>query len=91
MTGTAILSPPQANVEGNAMPIVGVKRQITLPVEQCREAGIQPGDEYRSFVVNGRITIVRKAPGAAKGCLQHKQGDPSISDEASLLSALDGT
>ena len=49
------------------MPRVSAKRQITLPVDQCREVGIGPGDEYRSFVVDGRITIVRKTAGAAKG------------------------
>jgi hypothetical protein len=32
---------------------------------------------------------VRKIPGAAKGFLRHVAGDPAISDEASLQSALD--
>ena len=41
------------------MPKVSAKRQITLPAHQCNEAGIKPGDEYRSSVANGRITIVR--------------------------------
>ena len=71
------------------MPRVGARRQITLPVDQCREVGLEPGDEYRSFVADGRITIVRKIPGAAKGFLRHVAGDPAISDEASLQSALD--
>ena len=71
------------------MPKVSAKRQVTLPVEQCREAGIQPGDEYRSFVANGHITIVRKVPGAAKGCLHHVKGDSAMSDEESRQSALD--
>ena len=71
------------------MPRVGARRQITLPVGQCKEAGLEPGDEYRSFVADGRITIVRKVPGAAKGFLRHVTGNPAISDEASRQSALD--
>ncbi len=70
------------------MPKVSTKRQITLPVEQCKEVGIQPGDEYRSFVANGHITIVRKISGTAKGCLHHVTGDAAISDEESRQSAL---
>ena len=71
------------------MPRVSAKRQITLPVDQCREVGIRPGDEYRSFVADGRITIVRKTPGAARGILRHVAGDPAVRDEESLRDALD--
>ena len=73
------------------MPRVSAKRQITLPVDQCREVGIGPGDEYRSYVADGRITIVRKTAGAAKGVLGHVTGDPALSDEESLQDALDET
>ncbi len=52
------------------MPRVSAKRQITLPIDQCREVGIGPGDEYRSFVADGRITIVRKSAGAARGRIE---------------------
>ena len=71
------------------MPRVSAKRQITLPIDQCRGAGIGPGDEYRSFVADGRITIVRKAADAAKGILRHVAGDPADTDEESLQDALD--
>ena len=71
------------------MPRVNDKLQITLPIDQCREAGIMPGDEYRSFVAEGRITIVRKAAGAAKGFLRHVAGDPGVSEEESLQDGLD--
>jgi bifunctional DNA-binding transcriptional regulator/antitoxin component of YhaV-PrlF toxin-antitoxin module len=72
------------------MPIVSAKRQITLPVQQCREAGIEPGDEYVSYVDNhGRITVIKKAAGAARGVLKHVRGAGSISDEASRQSVLD--
>ena len=71
------------------MPRVSAKRQITLPVDQCREAGIGPGDEYRSFIADGHITIVRKTGGAARGFLRHVAGDPAVSDDESLRDALD--
>ena len=71
------------------MPRVGTKRQITLPVEQCREVGIGPGDQVRSFVADDRITIVPMVPGSAKGYLRHVEGDPRLSDQDSLGSALD--
>lgn len=71
------------------MPRVSAKRQITLPVAQCREVGIGPGDQFRSFVADGRITIVPMVPGSAKGCLRHLKGDSSLTDEESLHSALD--
>ncbi len=71
------------------MPRVSAKRQITLPIDLCREVGIRPGDQYRSFVADGRITIVRKTAGAAKGLLGHVAGDPDVTDEESLQDALD--
>jgi bifunctional DNA-binding transcriptional regulator/antitoxin component of YhaV-PrlF toxin-antitoxin module len=70
------------------MPKISSKRQITLPVEQCLELGIKPGDEYQSFVADGHITIIKKQPGAAQGILKHSVADASISDEESLQSAL---
>ena len=71
------------------MPRMNAKRRITLPIDQCREAGIGPGDEYRSYVADGRITIVRKTAGAARGILRHVAGDRAVSDEDSLQDALD--
>ena len=70
------------------MPKVSAKRQITLPADQCRAAGIEPGDECRSFVADGRITIVRQEPGSAWGCMAHLEGDRTVSDEASRQDAL---
>ncbi|MDD9990650.1 MAG: AbrB/MazE/SpoVT family DNA-binding domain-containing protein [Rhodospirillales bacterium] len=71
------------------MPRVSAKRQITLPIDQCREVGIGPGDEHRSFVADGRIIIVPKTAGAAKGILRHVDGASSVSDDESLGDALD--
>ena len=72
------------------MPRVSAKRQITLPAKQCRLAGIEPGDEYRSFVADGRITIVREQSGSAWGCLAHLHADETVSDEQSRQDAIEG-
>ncbi len=62
------------------MPRISAKRQLTLPAHQCRLAGIKPGDECRSFVADGRITIIRQQLGSAWGCLAHLQADETVSD-----------
>ncbi len=67
---------------------VSSKRQITLPVEQCRQVGIEPGDDVRVFVADGHITIVKKTPGAARGILKQVKGKTSISEQESRQSAL---
>ena len=71
------------------MPKVSAKRQITLPADQCRLAGIEPGDECRSFVADGRITIVRQKPGSAWGSLAHLEGGPTVSDQESRQDAIE--
>lgn len=72
------------------MPKVSAKRQITLPIDQCKAAGIEPGDEYDSYVDNeGHITIVKKVAGSAKGLLRGIAIDKRFSDEQSLQSAID--
>ena len=70
------------------MPILSSKRQITLPVSQCEELGIQPGDELECFVADGQITIIKKIKGAAEGILSHVKPQVDISDDESLQSAL---
>ncbi|MBK8972650.1 MAG: AbrB/MazE/SpoVT family DNA-binding domain-containing protein [Hahellaceae bacterium] len=71
------------------MPKVSAKRQITLPIDQCKAAGIEPGDEYECFVDNqGHITIVKKVAGAAKGLLKQVAMDRHFTDEQSLQSSL---
>lgn len=77
------------NSKGTDMPKVSSKRQITLPIEQCRLAGIEPGDEYESFVDNeGHITIVKKVPGAAKGILKGLPVNKDFNEEQSLQSSV---
>ena len=71
------------------MPKVSSKRQITIPIGQCQEANIEPGDEIETFIFDGQITIVKKESGAAKGALKHIKPDKRISDEQSLQSVLD--
>lgn len=71
------------------MPIVSAKRQITLPVDQCRLAGIEPGDEYVSYVDNkGHITIIKKVAGSAKGLLKNIKSDNRVSEDTSLQSSI---
>ncbi len=71
------------------MPKVSAKRQITLPAHQCRQACIEPGDEYRSFVANGHITIVSLKAGSAWGRLRHVEADEAISEEQSRQDGLE--
>jgi len=68
---------------------VSAKRQVTLPIEKCRQADINPGDEYECFVDNnGHLTIVKKVSGSASGFLKGTKTDKRYSDEASLQSAI---
>ena len=71
------------------MPRISAKRQLTLPAKQCRLAGIEPGDECRSFVADGRITIIRQQPGSAWGCLAHLRADETVSDVESRQHAIE--
>jgi len=61
------------------MPIIRAGRQLTIPADQCRLAGIEPGDECRSLVADGRIALIRQQPGSAWGCLAHLRADETIS------------
>ncbi|WP_048305571.1 AbrB/MazE/SpoVT family DNA-binding domain-containing protein [Halomonas sp. PR-M31] len=68
---------------------VSSKRQITLPIDLCREIGITPGDKVKVFIHDGQITLMRQHVGAAEGALAHLSGDPSLSDEDSLQEAVE--
>ncbi|WP_422135386.1 AbrB/MazE/SpoVT family DNA-binding domain-containing protein [Endozoicomonas sp. ALD040] len=70
------------------MPKLSAKRQITIPAGQCEELGIQPGDEIDSFIVDGRITLIKRHKGAAEGFLKHVKTKQDISDDDSLQSGL---
>ncbi len=70
------------------MPKVSGKRQITLPISQCKVLGIRPGDEVEIFIADDQLTIVKKSMGAAKGLLKEVVPKSSMSDEASRQSAL---
>ncbi|MCY3767132.1 MAG: AbrB/MazE/SpoVT family DNA-binding domain-containing protein [Gemmatimonadetes bacterium] len=74
---------------GEILPKLSAKRQITLPADHCRLAGIEPGDECLSFLAGGHITIFRQQPGSAWGCLAHLEADPTVSDEASRQDAIE--
>lgn len=70
------------------MPKLSAKRQVTLPVEQCRELGIEPGDEVEFFVSGGQLTLVKKEVGAAGGVLRHVKGRSDMTDEESRQSSI---
>lgn len=70
------------------MPKLSSKRQITLPAELCRELGMAPGDDLELFVADGRMTVIKKRQGAARGLLRDVRAERSMSDEASRDSAL---
>ncbi len=42
------------------MPKISSKRQITIPIDQCRTLGLEPSDEVESFVVDGQLTLIKK-------------------------------
>ena len=71
------------------MPTVSIKRQITLPPRECREVGFEPGDECEIFVADKSIMIVPQNSNSIWGCLAHVKGDDSISDDESLLAAIE--
>ena len=71
------------------MPIVDTKRQITLPARLCKDIGFNPGDDTRIFVANQSIVIIPRRPGSVWGCLAHVKRDDSISDDESLLAAIE--
>lgn len=64
---------------------VSSKRQVTLPIDLCHLAGIEPGDEVSILVDRqGIISIVKKTVGASKGILRGVQKINNMSDEDSL-------
>lgn len=67
---------------------VSTRRRITLPKELCRQAGINPGDLIELFEYEGQITIIKKQKGAAAGVLKHLSSGSVLTDEESLLDAV---
>jgi len=64
---------------------VSSKRQITLPIDLCRLAGIEPGDEVSILVDRlGIISVVKKTVGSSKGILRGVRKINNMSDENSL-------
>lgn len=76
-------------VKINTMPKVSAKRQITIPIDLCQQAHIEPGDDIETFIHEGQITIVKKQKNAAKGILGHIKPDKKVTDEQSLGDSLE--
>lgn len=72
------------------MPLVSQKRQITLPINQCKDAGIEPGDSVRIYTDNnGIISIIKQVPGITAGMFKGHKIDDIYTDEESLLSGME--
>lgn len=67
---------------------VSSKRQVTLPVDQCKVLGINPGDEVDILAANGVMAIIKKRSGSAQGLLKTIAVDKRVSDRGSLRSSL---
>ena len=65
------------------MPKVSSKRQITLPIADCEELGIQPGDEVEILRHGNQFNIIKKKVGAAAGMLKGVTANKAISDAQS--------
>lgn len=67
---------------------VSGKRQVTLPVNECRELGIKGGDEVEILRHGNQLNIIKKQVGAAVGLLKNVKADKSVSDEESRQGSL---
>ena len=68
------------------MPKVSAKRQITLPVADCEELGIEPGDEVAILRYGNQINIIKRKTGSAAGLLKGVKAQKSVSDKQSRQS-----
>jgi bifunctional DNA-binding transcriptional regulator/antitoxin component of YhaV-PrlF toxin-antitoxin module len=68
------------------MPRVSAKRQITLPISECEELGINPGDEVEILKYGKQFNIIKKEIGSASGLLKGIKTNKTISDEQSIQS-----
>ncbi len=67
------------------MPLLSLKRQITIPKDVCDRLHVQPGDEVDIFEHEGRVTLIKKRKGASHGVLKHLKAERRYSDEESLI------
>lgn len=68
------------------MPKVSGKRQITLPVADCEELGIEPGDEVVILRHGDQINIIKRKAGSASGILKGTKAKRNVSDTQSRQS-----
>ena len=66
------------------MPLLSLKRQITIPKDICDRLHVQPGDEVDIFEHEGRVTLIKKRKGASHGVLKHLKAERRYSDDGSL-------
>ncbi len=70
------------------MPLLSLKRQITIPKDVCDRLHVQPGDEVDIFDHEGRVTLIKKRKGASRGVLKHLKTEHRYSDEESLIDTI---
>ncbi|MHB8255352.1 MAG: AbrB/MazE/SpoVT family DNA-binding domain-containing protein [Acidiferrobacter sp.] len=70
------------------MPLLSLKRQITIPKDVCDRLHVQPGDEVDIFEHEGRVTLIKKRKGASHGVLKHLKTEHRYSDEESLTDTI---
>jgi bifunctional DNA-binding transcriptional regulator/antitoxin component of YhaV-PrlF toxin-antitoxin module len=74
------------------MPKISSKRQVTLPIDLCLLAGIEPGDEVSVLVDRqGVISLVKKVVGSSRGFLRNARVTNNMSDEKSIESAMNSS
>ncbi len=71
------------------MPKVSSKRQITLPVTDCGELDIKPGDEVEIFRYGNQFNIIKREEGAVAGILKGVKVNKQVSEHDSLIGNFD--
>jgi len=66
------------------MPKLSAKRQVTLPIADCKALGIHAGDDLEIYHHDNQINIIKKCVGAAAGILSGIKTNTSVTDEGSL-------
>ena len=71
------------------MPKLSQKRQITLPVADCKELGIHPGDDLEILRRGNQFNIIKKKTGSAAAMLAGSKVDERYTDAESRESSFE--
>lgn len=53
------------------MPVLSMRRQVTIPKKLCDRLNLHPGDVLDIFEQDGRITLIKKKKDASAVVLKH--------------------